>query len=324
MNIEFHYHVTYILARKSGFDREDASVIAYSSQYTDDNTFQYYVNYPNGNDFITRASQTMDITKPSLKKEKIYPLFHFFPGDPAFPAAARTDGTTHPFNTTPDSDNVRYIFSAALETKNLYRIGIATHVYADTWAHQNFLGLNHHFNALRTPVGQLIPDVGHADALHEPDIVGNRWKDTRLVAAYADIDNNMRFLDAAEKIYFAFKKYNNHEVTDDTLSTDWNSLRKKLEKAMNTSSILGSIFNSSQKARIKAYNAICDDIPAYDENEWRRAALEKREMEVDLFDRYWARAHYPDSHWHRFQEAIREHYLLSLEHLAPLYEELKV
>jgi hypothetical protein len=38
MDIEFHYHMTYIIARRAGFSPNDSYVIAYSSQYTDDNT----------------------------------------------------------------------------------------------------------------------------------------------------------------------------------------------------------------------------------------------------------------------------------------------
>lgn len=44
MDIEFHYHITFILARKAGFNTKDSYIIAYSSQYTDDNAFHYFDN----------------------------------------------------------------------------------------------------------------------------------------------------------------------------------------------------------------------------------------------------------------------------------------
>jgi hypothetical protein len=43
MNIDFHYYLTYLLAERAGFDRKiksgetEAEIIAYSSQYVDDN-----------------------------------------------------------------------------------------------------------------------------------------------------------------------------------------------------------------------------------------------------------------------------------------------
>ena len=44
MDIEFHYYITFILCRQAGYSGDDAYKIAYSSQYTDDNTHHYYVN----------------------------------------------------------------------------------------------------------------------------------------------------------------------------------------------------------------------------------------------------------------------------------------
>lgn len=60
MNIEFHYYITYILARQAEFDPEDAYKIAYSSQYTDDNNFHYYVNYDDGGHYLNEITQTLD------------------------------------------------------------------------------------------------------------------------------------------------------------------------------------------------------------------------------------------------------------------------
>ncbi|MDJ1305768.1 MAG: hypothetical protein MRQ09_06025 [Candidatus Midichloria sp.] len=54
MDTEFHYYVTYLIARKAGFATSDAYKIAYASQYVDDNyneievrDAQNIVNYKN-------------------------------------------------------------------------------------------------------------------------------------------------------------------------------------------------------------------------------------------------------------------------------------
>lgn len=40
MDIEFHYYVTYLVYIKAGFNKNEAEIIAYASQYVDDNTAQ--------------------------------------------------------------------------------------------------------------------------------------------------------------------------------------------------------------------------------------------------------------------------------------------
>jgi len=314
MDIEFHYYITYILARESGFSDNESYIVAYSSQYVDDNCYYYYVNFNDGSHYINEVSQTMDITKPSAKREKIYPIFHFTPGDPESPGAGRKDGRKHLFNTTPDSENVRKLFFNALGTNDLYRIGIATHVYADTWAHQNFLGMKNNFNGI--PEWGIIPNIGHADARHEPDKVDNRWKDSRLIEENEVIDNNERFLEAARCIFLAYSKYRNPAITDVQISQKWEKLKTKLIKAMEETYLLGS----DDRARINAYDSVGSQIPEYDPNAWRYEAVEKFYLEEDIFDRYWAKAEFDTSRWYGFQKAVEGHYILALQVLKPVYD----
>ena len=46
-------------------------------------------------------SQTMNILKPKDQLMRIYPIFHFVPGEPDAPSARRRDGKMHILNTTP-------------------------------------------------------------------------------------------------------------------------------------------------------------------------------------------------------------------------------
>ncbi len=105
MDFEFHYYLTGIIANRAGFSEEDASIIAYASQFVDDNDVildvgdrqskQVYSNY---------ISQTMDIFKPGKTLMRIYSVFHFMPGDPMAESARRSDGKMHILNTTPDNE----------------------------------------------------------------------------------------------------------------------------------------------------------------------------------------------------------------------------
>ena len=319
MDIEFHYYITYILAAKAGFSSEESAVIAYACQQTDDNAYHYCINFEKDNPYLTIVSQTMDITKPQEKRKTIYPIFHFFPGDPLSPTAVRGDGKTHPFNTTPDSANVNAMFDDALKSKNLYRIGIGAHVYADTWAHQNFCGSRDDFNAMKGFGDALIPNIGHADAGHDPDLVGHQWKDKRLADANCNIDNSRRFMEAAEKIFTAFKVCKEPQATRQIVEASWKKVEDPLAKAMGIHSTIGSILHTSQKERIEAYQAICPEIPEYDGDEWRHGAVVKDPLETDLFDRYWAKENFEDSHWFKFQEAAKEHHQVSMKILGKLF-----
>ena len=319
MDIEFHYYITYILARKAGLSTDDSAIIAYASQYTDDNIYHYCINFETQNPYLSIVSQTMDITKPNEKRKSIYPIFHFFPGDPDSPTAARKDGRTDPFNTTPNSGNVKSLFEDALNSRNLYRVGIATHVYADTWAHQNFCGSKDDFNAIRSLTTILVPDIGHADAGHNPDMVCHEWEDNRLVPENSRISNNERFLEAAQNIFFAFGKYNHPDVNKDTLNASWDELRRQLSKVIDKETFPADPFDSNQKARIRGYMDICSDIPGYDEDVWRHQAVDKDLVELDYFDKYWGKSNFRNSHWYQFQEAAKTHHDISMKILAPLF-----
>ena len=324
MDIEFHYYITFILCRKAGFEPADAFKIAYADQYTDDNYYHYHVNLKDGNSYINQISQTLDITKPSEKRKTIYPLFHFIPcGEEDQDACCFKCGTKDGLVTIPNSRNARKLLDAALASKNLYRIGIALHGFADTWAHQNFLGYKDKLNAKKGLCpGALIPNIGHADFMHEPDKIHNRWLDKRLTKKYCEIDNDERFTQAAKEIFVKLYSYHNPASTEQTALMQYEHLNieKELLDAMDESYLWGVC---SDKARRSVYKKICPELKgsefAYDPNAWRYAAIEKKEFEIDIFDRYWARKSFDESDWYKFQKAVEEHKKLALEMFLPLF-----
>ena len=201
MDSEFHYYLTYLIAARAGLPPPDALTVAWASQYTDDNTLICTVDKGLPTEYTNYISQTADILKPRRTLMRIYSLFHFIPGDPQAPTAWRKDGAMHWLNTTPDSENANLILDAALAAGDLYRIGIACHAYADTWAHQNFVGYGHEFNAFTGGplLTAVMPNIGHADAIFHPDEATRRWRDPRLI--HEPIDNRARFLAAAAALY---------------------------------------------------------------------------------------------------------------------------
>ena len=53
-------------------------------------------------------------------------------------------------------------------------------------------------------------------------------------------------------------------------------------------------------------------------------AVDKKEFEADLFDRYWAKDNFEKSDWHKFQEAAKWYRKTVLKRLKPLYQEVNL
>jgi hypothetical protein len=329
MNTEFHYWITGTIAKHAGFDADEARIIAYSSQFVDDNDGEIPV-FDQENDVVPSyknlITQTMNILRPRRDIMKIYPLFHFIPGDQAN-APPRKDGRTHILNTTPDSSNARQILAYTIQSaaskykandkSGLYRLGITTHAYVDTWAHQNFTGWFDDFNAIGA---NILPDIGHANAMHHPDWVSHRWDDQRL--QNPNIDNNLRFLTAAKKTYACYLDF--QQKIGKSQTDAWDQLEGQLK------GIFGPTYSGDcekgAETRIAEYRKL-SGLPDYDEHEWLYAAADEKtvfNIPTDGFDRkfVWKNpATKADTHWYRFQEAAKEHMICALDILRPVFDQ---
>ena len=316
MDFEFHYYITGIIAGRAGFSENDAKIIAYASQFVDDNDVILSVEDRKNNEVYSNyISQTMDILKPKTALMRIYPIFHFVPGNPAAESARRGDGKMHILNTTPDNDVANELLSSALKASpdiRPYRIGIASHAYADTWAHQNFAGFNDSFNgSILNP----IPNVGHAEEKHHPDWVSHRWEDDRLVES--DVDNNLRFISAAKRL---FENYVGHLGSQ----ASWGDLEEELLSVMGRSRRGDQ--PHGQPERLESYSKMAEWLPRYDEDDWFNKAINQdvRGLEdsqdgilakFTIFkDQYWWKedVNKEDTPWFKFQEAVKEHQSLAL------------
>ena len=336
MDMEFHYWITGIIARESGFTEDEAKIIAYSSQFVDENDTSLTVRDKETSDIYRNfISQTLNILKPKTELLRIYPIFHFIPGHPDGPTAKRRDGKMHLFNTTPNSEFANRIFQVAFKAKKEvrpFRIGIATHGFVDTWAHQNFTGWHENFNAVGL---NPIPNIGHADAQHHPDWVGHRWLDDRLVDG--EINNNHRFLSASKEL---FKHYCDYLVSSARYPEDkrpkWQRVQKLLLKLMGPSS--SGDQNYGVNERISAYRAHADWLPEFDEADWFDEAIDTRvkglkdsksgifaEMTVFKDEHFWKTdKDKKTTHWYKFQKAVKQHEGYALKLLSPHFEQIGI
>jgi len=332
MNKEFHYWITGIIANHAGFKQDESKIIAYSSQFVDDNDDNISVyddEFAVTTSYTNHISQTMNFLLPRTDLMEIYPIFHFIPGDQGN-AAKRTDGKVHPLNTTPDSSYANQIMQSAFQSAaktymadgktGLYRLGIATHSFADTWAHQNFTGNLDDFNDMGNA---LTPNVGHADAIHHPDWVSHRWNDNRLVNS--NINNNVRMLAAARRIYYLYTDF--QKSINNPMADNWAELESFLID------LFGSTYSGEAEkgADIRAakYRDKAAWLPDYDDGDWQTAALEAKTVRKDGSDVYEERFFWrsgitnQETDWFKFQQAIKEHVASSsqiLQHVFALSE----
>jgi hypothetical protein len=323
MDIEFHYYITWLIAVRAGFSPQEARTLAWSSQYTDDNNTIYDIDISLPTEYHNYISQTMNIFKPQRKRLRIYSLFHFIPGAPSALTARRKDGTMHRLNTTPDSLNARLVMKAALDTDNLYRIGIACHAYADTWAHQNFTGYLNHFNAMSGMIETAFPNIGHVDALAKPDRIALKWNDDRLVKN--SIDNNERFLEAAVCMFRRLARYADPKISGKELQKRAKKLLEDIKYCIGSE----DQENLLSSGRISSYRRFsCKPeyggikIDKYDDKLWiNEAVSEKGEKswdwsintqsgpDITTKDNYFWKDpdRYKQTNWYLFQEAVKEH-----------------
>lgn len=260
MNIEFHYYSLHYLAQKAGFPTPEATTIAVASQLVDESIQAWEI-----------GSSLSEITQNYVFWDKdvaarIYRPFHFIPGDAAAAGARRKDGRAGAWVVTEDSPLAREILVAALRTRNLYRIGVALHSYADTWAHQNFSADDEVQNAMDGDGGTKgfaraasLPAAGHLQAFKNPDDPRLSWVDPRLSKPFERVDNARRFLGAAKMIYRFLRTYRREGFQDEEFV-----LEPLAELWSSSSSPPGS-------ARAADY-IIQFDVPPYESGLWARQA----------------------------------------------------
>ncbi|HWR12083.1 MAG TPA: DUF6765 family protein [Rectinemataceae bacterium] len=282
MNIEFHYYTLHYLSRCAGFNENDASTIAIASQMVDEciapwEIFGWNPDLSPGGGAgsaaergavsatgrgaegrrLTQVTQNYVFWDETVARD-IYRPFHFIPGDATLASARRVDDRAGRFVVTEDSPLSREILIAALRTKDLFRIGIALHAYADTWAHQNFSGDSEPQNAFDH--SSPIPAAGHLHALKSPDVPRLVWQDPRLAEEYRTVDNASRFTAAASMIYRFLCAYSRRKFDDEVFVVG------RLEELWN-----GRGASGDSAARASDY--IVDfDVPPYEGDAWAKRA----------------------------------------------------
>ncbi|MBW4517454.1 MAG: hypothetical protein KME11_19795 [Timaviella obliquedivisa GSE-PSE-MK23-08B] len=233
MQLDFHHGVTYVVARLAGLTHNEASIVAYCAQYVDDATNSGLIRFQNGALFsrISSAHKLLDYRNfKELAVHHVWIPFHFLPANCGLPAGQEPEGEfVDRLICRPNSLVAQQMVKGCIEDKyapyGLHRLGITLHVYADTWAHQGFAGVNHRINEVtrvtdaegkldrslvKRLAGYFISEalpLGHGAALSYPDRPFLRWGYTNGRGDRILRDNPKDFLEAADHLCQAIRRY---------------------------------------------------------------------------------------------------------------------
>ncbi len=217
MQKDFHFYLTYALARKAGFKVSDAEVIAWADQYTDELTAGK--TEKDGYEIQTQCDKTENWGEKQIQLSVLVP-FHFLPGNDA----------SHPWMTTPNSKRSQDLVKAGM-ANSLIQFGIALHMFQDTFSHQNFSGWREGLNSCFPwyYIESALPNIGHAEMQAVPDVINYTWTDPRSGKV---IDNRTRAMDAAKATYDFLMSY----PTRQGKAEEWSKIKSVLTRIFNMDS----------------------------------------------------------------------------------------
>jgi hypothetical protein len=173
--------MTYVLARRAGLDVETAQKIAWADQFTDDLT------QPEPDEIQTQCDIVGNWAETDVQLSVLVP-FHFIPGS----------NHDEPWMTTRNSARARKLLRAA--EGDVFRLGVALHGFQDTYSHERFSGRREDLNSCYEwyDPASAVPNVGHAEMMATPDMIGQVWMDPR---DQKTIYNRHRALSATRESY---------------------------------------------------------------------------------------------------------------------------
>ena len=361
MQIDFHHAVTYVVARLAGYDPASAEIVAHSAQYVDDAVNGGTISFRTGQMYtrISSAHKMLDYRNlKELGNHQVWIPFHFLPGNEMLPAG---DNPQAPFESkivcSPDSPVARDMVEACLRDRGkgygLHRLGITLHVYADTWAHQGFAGINHPINdvddldlaqharhetwkqaikgyfvelfddAKGTIVGDAFP-LGHGAALTNPDKPFlESWSYIGHDGKRVTRSNTDDFMAAATQLY--------------RVLIDFKDKRSEMTSTANIpeehfKAILDNFISYDLDDGEKRHDRWIDDIKegkfgfrddleytAKGRGSWKDRALDTRKEIEAGHERFIYQPYFLRSDWKHFHDALQAHRFDVLHDILPRY-----
>lgn len=352
MQIDFHHATTYVIARAAGFEHDQADIIACASQYVDDATSSGTVCFDNQAVYnrINSAHKMLDPRNTQeLANHQVWMVFHFLPGNGGKQANENMDGgfinkiVCRP-NSPVAQEMVRNVILEKDRLYGLHRLGVAMHVYADTWAHQGFAGVLHEINEvedadetgnsgvftggmdgwlkekLRDKLDDLIPPLGHGRANVFPDMPFLQWQYRNGKDELIRRDNTSDFIEAADNMCKVMQRYILGDPDAGVAGLDAGTKSKLHELFVSVTKEKGDERHAEwlQAIRGGAFSfgaAPIADYMARGRNSWKAQALgTSHDLPVHRY-----KPEFLQSDWKMFHDAILSHRFHVVHDILPKY-----
>lgn len=347
MQIDFHHATTYVAARLAGFNQNDADIVAHAAQYVDDATSSGPVRFTNKFLYnrISSAHRMIDTRNTrDLHNHHVWIPFHFLPGNGNLDAGRSPGGKVVErlicrANSPVAREMVRQAIIDRERPYGLYRLGVAMHVFADTWAHQGFAGLLDPVNEVEDAeetgdsgvfdhsLGEIIndflddaiPSLGHGRATVFPDMPFLEWEYEDRRKQTIKRDNPADFCEAADEMCRAMQRYrlgDPYAPVEGIGEADMGKIRslfvslKEKEGEKRHAGWLTAIRDGEFSFGAEETGYITDN-----KGSWKDEALGTT---ADL-ESYPYKAAFLKCHWKLFQDAIQAHRFYVIHDLLPKY-----
>ncbi|MFW6311376.1 MAG: DUF6765 family protein [Nanoarchaeota archaeon] len=351
MQRDFHHTVIYVLCRLAGMKSKFAEIVAYCSLQVDHASFDQALKFKDGDSFWQTRTAHHKLSSRIFDVSDAFDVwlpFHFLPrGGKKCPSLGLV---THPEGASLKLLKEDVIGQGATEL-GLYRLGIFLHVYADSFAHQDFKGYYDEYNNIVLLAGRklkskrrlfwekllqslsFLAPIGHGQALQNPDIPFAHWSYCRPGGKEIAVNNlEERFIPAVDRIY---------DFLVDFLAANpryygvppKNSFAENREKVIALLKVGGSSFGRHhmwmERIGENYFNFHdFDQIDAgldYGRREWfknavstvRCSGLKRVETLTYNFYEFEKRAGFADSNWVKFMRAAGQHRYRVLREILP-------
>lgn len=347
MQVDMHYYGTYAMARAAGIPKDDAEVIAYAAQFVDDSTrYDSGQNPDGGLLFGITTSHTPkesfidnieDVKNDNAEQRRIWVPFHFFPGGAG-------DSFQEKILCVKDSSLVNemlnnHLTHGATKKFSLELMGIAAHVYMDTFSHYGFSGMSSDFNSvtvgsvkcvtkpnegifsyitrkLEKAIGSAAEagsdSLGHAGAATFPDRPFLHWSFKFNMPrpngeTKSERDNPKTFLEGCERLHDFFSRYAAVRYPESVANRkNFEEIKAEVEQIL--------AFEGAAEERCERWHAsaLAAEAPEYIPETWED---EKRET----FGHLPVSSEGIDTNSYRFHQAAAYHRYYVLKDLLPAH-----
>lgn len=349
MQIDFHHATTYVAARLAGFTEKNAAIVAHAAQYVDDATSSGVVHFTNKALYhrLSSAHKTLDPRNSiELNNHLVWIPFHFLPGNGGGSAADNPDlsfiekivcrsGDDNPIA----GEMVREAIRVKGRPCSLHRLGITMHVLADTWAHQQFAGVEDTINEVEDAedTGQsgvfsrtglklmdllddTLPPLGHARANVLPDMPFLSWEYTNGAGLQVRRDNTELFCAAADEMCKAMQRFAAGDPERKVPGLPADDKKRMRELFASIKEKKGEKRHQEWLAAISAgaFSFGPDkDVGYVDKGRgsWKEKALGTS----NVIPRYPYRKSFLKSDWKLFHDAVKAHVVYVINELLPEY-----